>query len=65
MPNVVVVGADVVGAACALYAARAGPSVTVLERDSLRGGTTNRGEGGTLASDKEAGPELPRGQQDA
>jgi glycine/D-amino acid oxidase-like deaminating enzyme len=58
VPDVVVVGAGVVGAACAFYAARAGLSVTVLERDSVGGGTTSRGEGNILVSDKEPGPEL-------
>lgn len=58
MSDVVVVGAGVVGAACAYYAARAGLSVTVLERDTIGGGTTSRGEGNILVSDKGPGPEL-------
>ena len=58
MSDVVVVGAGVVGAACAFYAARAGLSVTVLERDGVGGGTTSRGEGNILVSDKAPGPEL-------
>lgn len=58
MPDVVVVGAGVVGAACAFYAARSGLSVIVLERDSVGGGTTSRGEGNILVSDKGPGPEL-------
>lgn len=56
--DVVVVGAGIVGAACAYYAARAGLSVTVLERGSVGGGTTSRGEGNILVSDKGPGPEL-------
>jgi glycine/D-amino acid oxidase-like deaminating enzyme len=56
--DVVVVGAGVVGAACAFYAARAGLEVTVLERDAVGGGTTSRGEGNILVSDKGPGPEL-------
>ncbi|WP_433288693.1 NAD(P)/FAD-dependent oxidoreductase [Micromonospora sp. CA-244673] len=58
MPDVVIVGAGIVGAACAYYAAREGLSVTVLERGNLAGGTTSRGEGNILVSDKEPGPEL-------
>ncbi|GAA5067713.1 glycine/D-amino acid oxidase-like deaminating enzyme [Thermocatellispora tengchongensis] len=58
MPDVVVIGAGVVGAACAYYAARAGLDVTVVERGSVAGGTTGAGEGNVLVSDKEPGPEL-------
>ena len=54
----VVVGAGVVGAACAFYGARAGLEVTVLERGAVAAGTTGAGEGNLLLSDKEAGPEL-------
>ncbi|MFF7259343.1 NAD(P)/FAD-dependent oxidoreductase [Streptomyces sp. NPDC008159] len=56
--DVVVVGAGMVGAACALYAARAGLDVTVVDRGPVAGGTTGAGEGNLLASDKEPGPEL-------
>ena len=58
MSDVVVVGAGIVGAACAYFAAREGLSVTVLERGTVGGGTTSRGEGNILVSDKDAGPEL-------
>ncbi|MFF4776145.1 NAD(P)/FAD-dependent oxidoreductase [Microtetraspora fusca] len=58
MPDVVVIGAGMVGAACAYYAAREGLSVTVLDRASVAGGTTGSGEGNVLVSDKEPGPEL-------
>ena len=47
-----------VGAACALYAARAGLDVTVVDRGPVAGGTTGGGEGNLLVSDKEPGPEL-------
>ncbi|MFF4159346.1 NAD(P)/FAD-dependent oxidoreductase [Streptomyces sp. NPDC001678] len=57
-PDVIVVGAGVVGAACAYYAARDGLSVTVLDRGPVAGGTTGAGEGNLLVSDKEPGPEL-------
>ncbi|MEU9196850.1 NAD(P)/FAD-dependent oxidoreductase [Streptomyces hundungensis] len=56
--DVIVVGAGVVGAACAYYAARAGLAVTVLDRGPVAGGTTGSGEGNLLVSDKEPGPEL-------
>ncbi|MEG3630296.1 NAD(P)/FAD-dependent oxidoreductase [Streptomyces poriticola] len=56
--DVVVVGAGVVGAACALYAARAGLTVTVVDRGPVAGGTTGAGEGNLLVSDKQPGPEL-------
>ncbi|WP_137992366.1 NAD(P)/FAD-dependent oxidoreductase [Streptomyces vilmorinianum] len=56
--DVIVVGAGVVGAACAYYAARSGLSVTVVDRGPVAGGTTGAGEGNLLVSDKEPGPEL-------
>jgi D-hydroxyproline dehydrogenase subunit beta len=56
--DVVVVGAGMVGAACAYFCARAGLSVTVVERGSVAAGTTGAGEGNILVSDKEPGPEL-------
>ncbi|MGW4853835.1 NAD(P)/FAD-dependent oxidoreductase [Streptomyces sp. NPDC004288] len=56
--DVIVVGAGVVGAACAHYAARTGLSVTVVDRGPVAGGTTGAGEGNLLVSDKEPGPEL-------
>ncbi|MFE2409708.1 NAD(P)/FAD-dependent oxidoreductase [Kitasatospora sp. NPDC059408] len=56
--DVVVVGAGVVGAACAYYAARAGLAVAVVDRGPVAGGTTGAGEGNLLVSDKEPGPEL-------
>ncbi|MEU8249633.1 FAD-binding oxidoreductase [Nonomuraea sp. NPDC048916] len=58
MPDVIVIGAGVVGAACAHYAARAGLDVTVVDRGPVAGGTTGSGEGNVLVSDKEPGPEL-------
>lgn len=53
-----VVGAGMTGAACALYAARAGLDVVVVDRGPVAGGTTGAGEGNLLVSDKEPGPEL-------
>ncbi|MFJ8361089.1 NAD(P)/FAD-dependent oxidoreductase [Streptomyces sp. NPDC093984] len=56
--DVVVVGAGMVGAACALYAARGGMDVVLVDRGPVAGGTTGSGEGNLLVSDKEPGPEL-------
>ncbi|MER7822871.1 FAD-binding oxidoreductase [Streptomyces sp. NPDC096097] len=56
--DAVIIGAGVVGAACAYYATRAGLSVAVVDRGPVAGGTTGAGEGNLLVSDKEAGPEL-------
>jgi glycine/D-amino acid oxidase-like deaminating enzyme len=56
--DVVVIGAGMTGAACALYAARAGLDVVVVDRGPVAGGTTGAGEGNLLVSDKEPGPEL-------
>ncbi|TXS61747.1 MULTISPECIES: NAD(P)/FAD-dependent oxidoreductase [unclassified Streptomyces] len=56
--DVVVVGAGMVGAACALYTARAGLDVAVVDRGPVAGGTTGAGEGNLLVSDKPPGPEL-------
>ncbi|MFF2224110.1 NAD(P)/FAD-dependent oxidoreductase [Streptomyces globisporus] len=56
--DIVVIGAGIVGAACAFHAASAGLGVTVLDRGPVGAGTTSRGEGNILLSDKEPGPEL-------
>jgi glycine/D-amino acid oxidase-like deaminating enzyme len=56
--DVVIVGAGVIGAACAYYTARAGLTVTVVDRGSVAGGTTGAGEGNLLVSDRAPGPEL-------
>jgi D-hydroxyproline dehydrogenase subunit beta len=56
--DVVVIGAGIVGAACAYHAARTGLRVCVIDRGALAGGTTGAGEGNLLVSDKEPGPEL-------
>ncbi|MGW7679226.1 NAD(P)/FAD-dependent oxidoreductase [Kribbella sp. NPDC054772] len=57
-PDVVVVGAGVVGAACAEALSAAGVRVMVIDRDGPAAGTTASGEGNVLVSDKEPGPEL-------
>jgi D-hydroxyproline dehydrogenase subunit beta len=56
--RVVVIGAGIVGAACARALASAGLVVTVLERGAVAGGTSSSCEGNLLVSDKTPGPEL-------
>lgn len=56
--DLVVVGAGVVGAACAYAAASAGLRVVVLEQGAICSGTSGAGEGNLLVSDKAPGPEL-------
>jgi D-hydroxyproline dehydrogenase subunit beta len=58
MTRVAVIGAGIIGAACALACALRGLSVTVYERGGLVAGTTGSGEGNILVSDKAPGPEL-------
>ncbi len=54
----VVIGAGMIGAACADALARRGMRVAVLDRGPVVGGTTGAGEGNLLVSDKGPGPEL-------
>lgn len=56
--DVVIVGAGIIGAACARALAAAGLSVTVLDACCAASGTSGQGEGNILVSDKEPGPEL-------
>lgn len=56
--DAVVIGAGMIGAACALALVRAGLSVAVLDQGPVGGGTTGAGEGNLLVSDKIPGPEL-------
>src|ERR1700733_16162430 len=60
--DAVVIGAGIVGAACAYYLSRAGFRVAVAERGTVASGTTGAGEGNILVSDKEPGPELELAQ---
>lgn len=57
-PDVLVIGAGIVGAACAYYCAVAGLRVCVVERGAIGSGTTSACEGNILVSDKEPGAEL-------
>ncbi len=54
----VVIGAGMIGAACADALALRGLQVAVLDRGPVAGGTTGAGEGNLLVSDKGPGPEL-------
>jgi glycine/D-amino acid oxidase-like deaminating enzyme len=56
--DVLVIGAGMVGSACAFYCAEAGLNVAVVDRGPVAGGTTSAGEGNILLSDKEPGAEL-------
>jgi D-hydroxyproline dehydrogenase subunit beta len=56
--DVAVVGAGIVGTAVARELAVRGVAVTLVDRAGISQGTTGRGEGNVLCSDKEAGPEL-------
>lgn len=56
--SAVVIGAGIVGAACARSLSMAGIDVIVVDRSTAVSGTTARGEGNLLVSDKAPGPEL-------
>ncbi|MEU5875742.1 FAD-binding oxidoreductase [Glycomyces sp. NPDC047369] len=56
--DVVVIGAGIVGAACARALARTGLSVIAVDRGAPASATSARGEGNLLVSDKAPGPEL-------
>jgi len=56
--DTIVIGAGVVGAACALALSESGLKVLVIDRSTVSSGTTGAGEGNILVSDKEPGPEL-------
>lgn len=58
MTRVVVLGAGIIGAACARELALAGCEVVVADRGGPAAGTTAHGEGNILVSDKGPGPEL-------
>lgn len=58
-PDVVVVGAGVVGAACAYHLAVAGVRVRLLDRAYVASGSSGACEGNVLAWDKELERELP------
>jgi glycine/D-amino acid oxidase-like deaminating enzyme len=51
MPDAVVIGGGVVGAACAYELARRGATVTLVERDELAAGASGRNQGWFVLSD--------------
>lgn len=51
MPDVIVIGGGVVGAACAHELARRGAGVTLVERDDLAAGASGRNQGWFVLSD--------------
>ncbi len=56
--SAIVIGAGIVGAACARSLSMAGLDVTAIDRSTATSATTARGEGNLLVSDKAPGPEL-------
>ncbi|MFF2808212.1 NAD(P)/FAD-dependent oxidoreductase [Streptomyces sp. NPDC058000] len=60
--RVVVLGAGIVGAACARELALAGLEVSVVDRGGAAAATTSHGEGNVLVSDKGPSPELELAQ---
>jgi glycine/D-amino acid oxidase-like deaminating enzyme len=56
--DVIIVGAGIIGAACARALAMAGFDVTVVDRGTTAGGTSSACEGNLLVSDKGPGHEL-------
>ena len=63
--DVIVVGAGIVGAACAMSCADAGLRVLVVDRGAPVGGTSSHCEGNLLVSDKGPGAELVLAQRAA
>lgn len=57
-PDVVILGAGIVGAACAFQLTELGLNVLVIDRGAIASGTTGSGEGNILVSDKGPGAEL-------
>ena len=53
-PDILIVGAGIVGAACAAECARAGLKVLVLERGPIGGGVTGAGMGHLVVMDDSA-----------
>ncbi len=56
--DVIIIGAGIIGAACARSLASAGWDVTVIDRGTTAGGTSSACEGNLLVSDKGPGHEL-------
>ena len=63
--DVIIIGAGIIGAACARALSGAGLAVTVVDRGTVAGGTSSACEGNLLVSDKGAGHELVLAQYTA
>lgn len=63
--DVIIIGAGIIGAACARTLAKAGLSVVVVDRGTVAGGTSAACEGNLLVSDKGPGHELVLAQHAA
>lgn len=63
--DVIIIGAGIIGAACARSLAARGLTVSVLDRGGSAGGTSAASEGNLLVSDKTPGPELALAQHAA
>ena len=57
-PDVIIIGAGIIGVSTAFELTSAGLKVLILDRGNAASGTTSAGEGNILVSDKEPGPEL-------
>jgi glycine/D-amino acid oxidase-like deaminating enzyme len=65
MPDVVIVGGGVIGAACALELASRGASVTLVERDHLAAHASGRNQGLWLLPDDDVNVPMARASLDA
>jgi len=60
--TVIIIGAGIIGAACARTLSRRGMEVTIVDRGAAAGGASSSGEGNLLVSDKGPGAELELAQ---
>lgn len=60
--DIVIIGGGIIGTSCALFLAREGVKVVLIERNEIASGTSSAGEGNILVSDKLPGPELTLAQ---
>jgi glycine/D-amino acid oxidase-like deaminating enzyme len=60
--SVIIVGAGIIGAACARALSRRGLDVTIVDSGATAGATSSSGEGNLLVSDKSPGAELELAQ---
>ena len=65
MPDVVIVGGGVIGAACAFELAVAGASVTLLERDHLAAHASGRNQGLWVLPEDDANVPMARASLEA